>query len=893
MDLPRWWAMFRLRLRSLFRRAQVEQELDEEIREHLALQADRNAVQGMEHRLAQAAARRAFGGIEGVKDDVRDVRAVEWVERLGRDLRHAVRLTVRRPLFPLIVGVSLAVGIGVATTVFGLTWNVLFAPLPVPHPDRLVQLERVDRLGTNLQFSWSAFQAMQGTAGVSGVSVLRTFDNQPLASGSSGVQFGPVDVVDGNYFSTLGLAPAAGRLITDADEAGGFPVAVITPGLARTLYPNDASVLGRTVTIRGTPFTIIGVVPPTFHGLVYPGWPSVTIPIRAASLAGLAVAQRPSEPEFDMFARLGDQPGAGRAALSAKFSQCCAAIHNGVAEHLELPGMRSGIAGGKSDLRGSLRPMLFMLLAGVGLVLAVVCSNIAGLFLLRMSGRQREIAVRLSLGASRARLAGQLICEAVPMAVVGGAGGFVVARLLTAWFGGVIPPGLSNYTPLVQAPIDPAVIGFGLLVTLLCTAVFSLYPAWRASALAAASTLRGSVGNTGSRRQGRVARGVVMIQVAVSIVLTLSAGLLAATVRNMSRIDGGFSTDRILVAAVETRGTPFERDGVVPVIADLGARIAALPGVQGFGMATLVPMFGGRLAGGSLEVPGYSPAQGEQPQVVRDAITPGFLRAAGIEVLEGRDFAAADRAGSEPVAILSANVARQYFGAASPVGRTIGIRIDSITTSLRIIGVARDTRFLDLRQPPDPIVYVPMSQSGPWPFAELAVHTTTEPLALGPALRQAVDAAAPGIRVRRISEMRAERDASMSPQRLAGFLAGFVALVSLILTVVGLYGVVAYGVSRRTAEIGIRMALGSSARGILWMVLREAVEFTGIGVMLGLPLAWLAGQAIRSQLFGIGATNPLALGLTVGALVVAAIVAAVLPARRAAHVDPRQALAAE
>ena len=700
---------------------------------------------------------------------------------------------------------------------------------------------------------------------------------------------------------------------------------VLTWWYARRLFGSDSTAVGQTMLLRGQPFVVVGVLPRSFRGLDYPGLWTAVIPMGAASFLagardnsgepiGTSVDAAPTTRVVSVVTRLAVPAATAQAALTAEFRSCC---RSNPSDELDLVSSRHGIPGGKADFRAIARMMLVILLCGIGLVLALVCCNIASLLLVRASARQKEIAVRLALGGSRTRLMCQLIAENVPAAVLGTAGGLVVASVVTTLFVRGLPPQitlLSDIASLLAFRPGPAVLGFTLLLALLCVVAFSLLPALRATRLSLAPSLRLDNRASRTRSQGVVARGVVVAQVAGTVVLVTAAGLFAVSLRNVSRVDGGFAVDHRLLLRLEARSTPYEQAGVVPIMPEILRRVRAVPGVSAAVSSSIVPLYGGSTSPAEVRVPEFT----EDPQVSASGsrmpgmggprgnsgptlieTDPGYFDAAGIRLLSGRDFSETDGARAEPVVIVSAAFQRHYFRGLDALGQTFGLRQggtvgDSAFTTVRVIGVARDAKYGDLRETPQWMFYIPVTQAqGARTRTLLVVRTEGDPLQHAHAVTQAIDAAAPGLNVLGAEDMQTVRDEALSSERVAARLAAFVSLIALVLSAVGLYGVIAYSVSRRTSEIGIRLALGAPAQAVLWLIGKETAVVVGVGLLVGIPLAVAGSAAIRALLYGVGPFDPRALMVAIALLGTVGLVASVVPARRAARIDAKVALSAE
>jgi predicted permease len=897
------------RLRALFRRGAVERDLAAELEFHVDHETERLVREGHSPAEARRRAQVAFGGVEQVKETARDARGVRAAENLGRDLLHALRLTRRQPGFSAVVMLSLALGLGAALTVFNLTWNVLYAPLPLPHPEQLVSPVRWNADGRDVVFTWTEVEALKSaTAGVS-LAAMRGASAVSVGAGGRPAYIN-LTFVEGNFFALLGATAREGRLISPRDDAEAAPVVVLAEDFARALFAGDSAVVGKSVNIRGAFFTVIGVTPRSFRGVSYPGTFTAAIPIGSASLLGAngvghdnrgipygAGDPRPAaHAAFQLVGRITTDFRSARTALAAVFAGCCASSATGQREWLELVDIRRGIPGGKGDNREEVRGTLAMVLGGVALVLVVVCCNVASLLLVRAASRQREIAVRLALGASRVRLTGQIVLESVPAAVVGTLAGAVFAAWFTAAFARGLPEDWGYLRPMAEFRVNLPLVATTVSLALACTLAFAVYPALRATARPLVPSLRLDARASRGRRDGAVVRWVIVAQVAVTLVIATAAGLLSATLMNLTRTDSGIARDHMLLAGLGVRSTMYEAGGILPIAERIARSVEAVPGVRAVTMATQVPLYGGSNYAVWVKVPGFTPAQGREPMARLVVARPGYFATAGMSLLAGRGLLASDASAGSAAAVVSLAFVRQYLGGGEPVGRTFEIAIDDDRkfAPVQIVGVVRDATYESPRERALPYVYLSIAQpTGAWRTMPLVVRTAGDPMALAPAVLDAVEAAAPGIEVRRVRDMETQHAWSTTTERLTARLAVFASMMALVLAAIGLYGVVAFEVSRRTSEIGVRLALGAGTGGILWLVSRETLWRLGGGVLLGVVLSYGATGAMRSQFFGVGPHEPLA---TIGAVLALALVgtaASVLPARRAARIDPRIALNAD
>jgi len=898
------------RLRALVSRNSAERSMAEEMQFHVDRAAERLITEGMKREEAQRAARVAFGGVEQMKEAARDAWGTRSLDQLRRDVTYALRLTRKQPGFSTIVALSLALGLGATLTVFNLTYNVLYAPLALPHPEQLVVPMRITKPGRDRMFSWAEVQSLR-TASRAGVFAASRGASSVAVSVGERREFINLHFVDGDYFSVVGARALRGRVISPHDDAASAPVVVLSYAFAEQLFPGDSAVVGRIVSIRGAPFSVIGVTPKSYRGVEYPGWFTAAIPIGSVSLLGTqgAGSDNGGIPygrgddrltdlrAFNLIGRVTDNPDAARSALASTFAQCCARTLDGEREGLDLVDSRRGVPGGKNDFRNQVRFPLAMILTGMVLVLVVVCCNIASLLLVRASARQREIAVRLSLGASRGRLGWQLIAENMPAAMIGGVGGLLLAAWCTGGFVRSLPSDWGQIGGLLNFTYNPVLLAVTAGLTLACTLAFSVYPALRATRQPLASALRLDGHASRSRGQGMTARGVVIAQIAVTVVLVTTAGLLSATLLNVARVDGGFASDQVLLVGIGTRSTTYERQGILPLVEPISRRVEQVPGVRSATMATLLPLYGGNTFFIDVEIPGYVAAKDESPVTRLIATRPGYFATSGTPIRLGRDFDATDVGAAQPAVIVNAAFVRRYFSDRDPLGRTFRAELSGVRgepTFVRVVGVAGDVTYQSLKERPEPVLYISFAQvPGHWRDAPLLVRTNGPPLRFAQTVLKAIQSAAPGIDARRASDMQTQRDVATTPDRLIASLAVFMSVMALLLSAVGLYGVVAYSVSRRTSEIGIRLALGAGTRAVLWLVSRETVWLVGVGVIIGSVLSVGASKAMRSQFFGVDAHDPT---MTIGAIVLLAavgIMASSLPALRATRIDPKIALNAD
>ena len=894
MKLPLW-----LRWRS-------DRELDEEIQAHLELEIQNNLDRGMPPAEARFAALRTFGNPTRVRERARENDLLTAAEGLLQDIRYSLRTLRKSPTFTLVVVASLALGIGANTAIFSLIDTALLKMLPVRNPEQLVQLKSISpAIGLDDAFGYPAFKELRGATQVfSGVLAFRKlYDMDFEVDGHGGLANG--QLVSGEYFSLLGVQAILGRTILPGDEKapGQSPVAVIGYDYWRERFALDPEVVGKKIVLNNSPFTIVGVTPPEFFGLEPGARIDVSVPLNMVAQVRPDFAA-PGTP-YDVFtapfrnwlyvlARL--KPGVAKEQALANLEPIFARTRRESAEGLsglpfDSPAVRRAFVATKLQLdsggqglatvRARFSKPLWIVMAVVALLLIVTCANIANLLLARGNARQREIAVRLAIGASRSRLIRQLVVESVLLGLGGGAFGL----LLAFWAGRSLLLLMSHSRAPILLNVHPdgTVLIFTLSVSLFTALLFGIVPACRA----AQQTIRTS-GKATSR--STFGNALVVVQVAVSLVLVMGAGLLTRTLVNLKDFYPGFNQDRVLLFSVNPLMTGYRESQLVSLYERLLDRFKAIPGVRSATFSVHSPLSAG-FSSTQLNVQGYRPpSDRELASVGVEAVGPEYFRTVETTVLLGRDFTAADRAGGPKVSILNKTAAHFYFGDTSPIGRRVnmpGYRGDP--SWLEIVAVVEDAKYHDLREQAAPMIYIPLFQS-PESGVTFEVRTGIDPASAATALINAIKATDSRLPVFGVKTLRSQLDDSLLQERLVASLSSAFGALALLLAGVGLYGLMAYSVNRRTNEIGIRMALGARPVEIARMVLRETLLLAGLGLAIGIPASMIASRLIASELYGLkpgdATTVLLAILVTSGI----AALAGYLPARRASRVDPMIAL---
>jgi putative ABC transport system permease protein len=835
-----------------------------------------------------------------------------FVETLGSDARLALRSLRKSPGFTAIVVGTIALGIGANAAIFGLIDQVLLRPLPVADPGRLVVLDAPGPFSghssttspTLTPVSHPMFEGLRDrTTGLAGAFAHRETDIH-LAVGDQ-AENATADLVSGAFFQVLGVQPALGRLLSpDDDRAGAPPVVVLADRVFRARFGGDPQVIGRTVHVNSHPMTVVGVAPPGFHGVEVGAAVDVFVPLARQPEVlptGTTILGSWRTRWLTVMARLA--PGVSRAeaqtaanvvyaqllqedAATVVSSQTERSRREFLAKRLALlPGAR-----GTSGLREETRTPLLALMGMVALVLLIACANVANLLLARGSGRQKELAVRLALGAGRARLLRQMLVESLLLSAFGGALGLVLA----AWTGraliAALPFGEAART--LSAEPDLRVALFALALSVLTGLVFGLLPALQATRLPVGPALKSEArGASGAPAQFRFRRALVVAQIALSLLLLVGAGLFTRSLANLRTQDPGFRTERLVTFRVDPSLSGYEPARRLAVLDRLREALLAEPGVRAASLAD-TPLLANSDNSSTVLVEGYTAREDEDMNPNFNRVGPDFFATMGMPLLRGRDLTDADRLGATKVAVVNETFARYFFGNADPLGRRFGRARDKVA-DVEIVGVVKDSQSMSLRETPPRFVYVAAAQQAGLGEMTFYVRTAGDPAQLAarvPGLVRGVDPALP---VTNLRTMQAQIRESLAVDRMAAALSAAFGLLATVLAALGLYGVMAYAVSLRTREIGIRMALGALRGDVVRMVLRDVGVLVAAGIALGLPAGYGLGRLIESQLFRMTARDPLAFGIATAALVLAALAAGYLPARRATRVDPLTALRAE
>jgi predicted permease len=884
-------------------RRSINQELDAYLEEKVADLIEA----GVPEAEARLRARREFGNATLIAEDSRTALGWGWLDHLVQDLRYAFRMLRRSPGFTTVAVLSLALGIGANTAIFGLLDTIVWRMLPVRQPEALWAVSLTESTGkpsTSQSYPLYALlrdhnRAFEGLAAAGTVTWRdkSTGSNNALHAG----QF-----VSGNYFEVLGVPALIGRTIAPADdsiEGAGGPqgaVTMLSYGYWRRAFQRDPAVLGRSINVNGAWLTVIGVTPPEFFGVYVGSSPDIFIPIQVQPTVLptenlLHIVKNSETTWLTVMGRMrsGFSHTQAKADLTPLYTQYALTRMTPADQTAYLTGKKplsrsvvfEPASRGFSQLRARFSEPLQILMVLVGIVLLIACANVANLLLARANARQKEIAVRLAIGAGRMRIVRQLLAESLVLSLAGG----ILGLGFALWSSRL----LVNMLPQGQVPLaldvgpDPRVLGFTLGISLLTGMLFGLAPAWRATDLGLNLALNQE--RTRGRRMSRLDPGkaVVVIEVALSVQLLVGAGLFIWTLRNLTTMDTGFAPENVIQLRVSVDAASYPRPQWNTVYEQIASRVASVPGVTAASLCNRGLMESGMTRSGPVHFPDYTFKPGEGKNLPETYIDRDYFKAAGIPLRMGRFFTGREGSPTAHIAIVNEEVVRRYFAGRNPIGQRFGF--GDTPTAIEIVGVVADAKYNDLRQESTPMAYYPWQQVMPARLNSVIVRTRGNPASLMPALRQAVTAIRPDLFVE-ARTLNSQIESSLVRERLLAHLSGFLGGLAMLLACIGLYGVMAYGVTRRTSEIGVRMALGAVPGDVIGMVLRETILLAVSGIVIGIPIALWLTKLTKSFLFGLEPNDPMVLAAAVVSLLVVCALAGWLPARRAARIDPTVAL---
>ncbi|HEX5236211.1 MAG TPA: ABC transporter permease [Silvibacterium sp.] len=899
--------------KNLFRRRQLDSDLDDELRAYLEFQAAEKIRAGMTPEEAYRAARCEVGGIDQVRQSVRDIRTGALLDRLTQDIRYGIRTLSRNPGFCWVAVAILALGIGANTAMFSLLDQVVLRLLPVSHPEQLVIVRETgnhygNSYGPNT-ISWPMFEDLRDNNHVFSGMFCRFPADVTIGYGDRAAQI-PAELVSGSYFSMLGVGAALGRTIAPDDDAvpDSKPVVVLSYSFWRTYFNADRTIVGRTITLNIHAMTVIGVAQPGFDSMELGVPAKVFVPImmktemtprsdglkdRPRRLSWVTAYGRLKPGISPERAQLSLQPLMHSIlemeALQPEFTRNATAADR----QLFLRNRVQLLPGSDNDLRENMRKPLWLLVALTGAVLFLACANLANLLLARATAREREFAVRLAIGASRARIVRQLLVESLLLSGAGALLGlllsFLADRVLVKMY---LPAGVAADFAVSPIP-DWRVLGFALAIMLLTSLAFGLLPAIRGSQTEITPTLKDRSG-VGSLSSIPVRRLLVAIQIALSLLLLFGTGLFVRTLRNLENLGPGFPTDHLLTFTINPSLNGYSDEETKSFFERLNINLETMPGVSSVGFSTM-PLLQGYAWQNAIVGKDFEGAPIEQQPVLSE-VGPNYFATLSIPLIAGRAFTTQDDGPANyAYSVINESFARKYFPGRNPIGQRFGLvnDMETVTPDIEVIGVIPDKKYRDLRETPPPQAYFPYFEGPKFRFMSVYLRTHGDPRQIEGEVRERMRQFDPHVPVVGLETMNEQIGFSLRTERLVASLSAVFGGLAVLLAVIGLYGVVAYVVTRRRREIGIRVTLGAMRGSIVALIMREVLILIGTGLIAGTVLAFLMSQWVRSQLFGLSPNDPATLAAAAVALSLAAGLAALVPALRASRVDPVTAIREE
>jgi len=873
-----------LRLRALFRKTQMERELEEELRFHLEKEVEQNIARGMNAEEARLAALRSFGGVERVKEESRDVRGVRFFEELGQNLRYAMRLLAKNPGFAAVAVLTLGLGIGANTAIFSVVNAVLLRPLPFENPDQLVMIWQTNpQKGifqdlvspTNLNDWQQQSHTLRQIAAFNprGFSLTGTGEPEQL----------PGTFVSVDLFPMLGANPLLGRnFLPDEGRPGANRSVIISFALWQRRFGGDPNLLGKTLTLNGAIYTVVGIMSAKFQFPIQGQFPIPVSEIWAPQAIDPAPINRGNRDLFTI-GRL--QPGVSIEEAQADMAN----IAQRLAEQYPDTnrGMGVHIVGYHQQLTGNLRPALLVLLGAVVFVLLIGCANVANLLFARAATRQREFAIRTALGAGRSRLMRQLLTESVLLSLLGGALGLALALWNLNAIVAALPPHMPR---AAEIQIDWKVFVFTFAVAVMTGVICGLVPALQASRLNLNEAFKESGGKgTGGFVRHRVRSLLVVTEVALALVLLVGAGLLIKSFHRLQQVSTGFNPENVLAVPINIPQSRYpDGNARAAFVNRIMEKLKAMPGVQAVGAVTTLPL-SGEYSSRSFIVEGQTFSPEDRNVAYMRAATPDYFRVMSIPIVKGRGFTEQDHTDAPTVVIINETFGRLYFPNEDPIGKRVISPASSDGIPMTIVGIVGDVRNGGPEDEPRPEFYYSYFQNQ-IPFLVMAIRTANEPAGLIPAVRREIWSEDKDLPLSSIYTLEQLLNKTTAERRFNLLLLGLFSGLALVLAVVGIYGVVSYAVTQRTHEIGLRLALGAQHGDVRKLVIRQGMIPVVAGIAIGLSGALALTRLMKSLLFDVSATDPLTfVGLSL-LLIVVALVACWIPARRATKVDPLLAL---
>jgi len=874
-------------LRSFFRRAEQDRDLDAEVSSHLELATEENVQRGLSPEEARRQALVRFGGAQQAKENHREARGLPFLETLLQDLRFALRMLRRSPGFSLLAIFCLTLGIGANAAVFSWMEGLLFRPYPlVANQERLVALTgttQADRTG----LSWPDFLDLQRNCKLFDAFFVSKITGTTLSLGDR-AQVVTGSIVSSNYFPALGIHPILGRTFEAEEDVGhsAHPVTVISYQLWKDYFGGDPQIIGKTQRMDGIIHTIIGVAPEGFYG-TFVGWAMkfwVPASMEDTFEAGGYKLEDRGERWIEAYGRL--KPGVTLEQAQQEVSA--------LAKRLEMDFPETNRGRGVKlwplwqtpfNNAGNLLPTLETMLVVVVFVLLIACANVGNLLLVRSFARRHEITVRVAVGAGRRRLLQQLLIEGLVLSALAAIGGLLIARWCSHLLVLLLPVRNGNAMHL-PGEMDWRVMALSAAVCLVATLLFTLVPAIQTSKIDLAGTLRSEMaGVARGHKKSLVRSGLVVVQVSLCFMLLVGAGLLLQSLQKIRSDSPGFSTGGVLVTAVNLAASGYDVQRAKSFHDELIDRVQALPGVESAALARMTPLGYGTFSSAPIVMDGYQPPPDEQPSVDYNQVGPGYFATIGIPLVSGREFTRSDNETGAPVAIVNETMAGRYWTGKNPLGE----RLQAKGKWMQIVGVAKTSKYYSMRELPKPFFYVPLRQN----FsvgAALTIRTKLRPEIMAAALSRALKAIDANLGLYELISLQEQLDRSTSAQKVAVTLTGTLGGLALVLASIGLYGVMSYSVSQSTRELGLRMALGARTSELFRLVISRGLVLTFGGIFLGAALAAGLTRLLGYLLYKVSPRDPLAFGYAFLVLTIVSLVASFLPAWRATRVDPIVAL---